>query len=259
MPIHRPSGFCAPCSRFRRTSSSRAHGGGPWASPAPGWGRSSFPAAFAASVVAHGLYIHLAYGRGAQALWGLIPMLVAMALVSWLVVRDLQTEPSPASADAQSALSGRRSRLSFTTPPPSLTTVRAALSQGDEPIKVRWVLFGALVIQGAMIAGVASGIVVARAAGIDLASIDNHSVRTAAPVLPLAIGLLASLPVSGWMVARAAGVRTLLEPALSAVLALSLSITSLGFAAPSTVVFALALSPIAWVLACVGAWTGRAT
>jgi hypothetical protein len=32
---------------------------------------------------------------------------------------------------------------------------------------------------------------------------------------------------------------------------------TLGFAAPFTVVFALALSPIAWVLSCAGAWVGR--
>ncbi len=40
-------------------------------------------------------------------------------------------------------------------------------------------------------------------------------------------------------------------------LALVVTLVALGFAAPFTVVFALALSPIAWVLSCVGAWVGR--
>ena len=74
----------------------------------------------------------------------------------------------------------------------------------------------------------------------------------AAPVLLLGIGLLASFPTSGWLVARAAGVHTLLEPALAAVLALVVTLVGLGVAAPFTVVFALALSPIAWVLSCAG-------
>jgi hypothetical protein len=32
------------------------------------------------------------------------------------------------------------------------------------------------------------------------------------------------------------------------------TLVALGFAAPFAVVFALAISPIAWVLACAGAW-----
>jgi hypothetical protein len=52
-------------------------------------------------------------------------------------------------------------------------------------------------------------------------------------------------------------VHTLLEPALAVVLALVVTLVCLGFAAPFTVVFALAISPIAWLLACFGAWVGR--
>jgi hypothetical protein len=50
----------------------------------------------------------------------------------------------------------------------------------------------------------------------------------------------------------------LLEPALATVVALVVTVVALGLAAPVTVVFALALSPIAWVLACFGAWIARA-
>jgi len=44
------------------------------------------------------------------------------------------------------------------------------------------------------------------------------------------------------------------HPALAIVLMLIL----LGFAAPVGLVFALAVSPIAWGLSCAGAWLGRA-
>jgi hypothetical protein len=50
---------------------------------------------------------------------------------------------------------------------------------------------------------------------------------------------------------------SLLEPALATVLALLVTLLALGVAAPFTVVFALALSPIAWLLSFVGAWIGR--
>ena len=54
--------------------------------------------------------------------------------------------------------------------------------------------------------------------------------------------------------ARASNVRTLLEPALASILALVVTLVALGFAAPFAVIFGLALSPIAWVLSCAGAW-----
>jgi hypothetical protein len=52
-------------------------------------------------------------------------------------------------------------------------------------------------------------------------------------------------------------VKTLLEPALAAALALVLTLLILGIAAPVAVIFAIACSPIAWALACAGAWIGR--
>jgi len=214
-----------------------------------------FPAAFLASIVAHGLYAHFVYGRGPGALLAVTPMLAVMGVVVWLLARDLRLR-----GDRPSRLpsgGSRLSRLSIAAQPPSLSAVRSALTRADQPVKVRWVFFGSLVTIGAMIVGLGAGVLMARLLKIDLSTVDEHDVGAAAPVLLLGIGLLASFPTSGWLIARAAGVRTLLEPALACVLALVITLTGLGFAAPFTVVFALALSPIAWVLACFGAWIGR--
>jgi RsiW-degrading membrane proteinase PrsW (M82 family) len=213
-----------------------------------------FPPAFVAAIAAHGLYAHFVYGRGPGALLAVTPLLAVMGFVAWFLGRDLRARGERPSRIPSSS---RLSRLSTMTQPPSLSAVRSALSSADEPVKVRWVLYGALVTIGAMIVGLAAGVVAARALHIDLSMVDEHAVGDAAPVLLLGIGLLASFPTSGWLVARAAGVRTLLEPALACVLALVVTLVALGFAAPFTVVFALALSPIAWVLSCVGAWIGR--
>jgi len=214
-----------------------------------------FPVAFLASIAAHGLYAHFVYGRGPGALLAVAPLLAVMGFATLLLGRDLQARGGPTSEVQSSIPSSRLSRLSAA--PPSLSAVRSALTRADEPVKVIWILFGALITIGAMIVGLAAGVVAARAMHIDLSTVDDHDVRAAAPVLLLGIGLLVSFPASGWLIARAAAVRTLLEPALAAVLALVVTLFCLGVAAPVTVVFALALSPIAWVLSCFGAWMAR--
>ena len=216
-----------------------------------------FPAAFLASIVAHGLYAHFVYGRGPGALLAVTPLLAVMGFVAWLLARDLRLRGDRPSRVPSASGGSRLSRLSIVAQPPSLSAVRSALTRADQPVKVRWVFFGSLVTIGAMIVGLGAGVLMARLLKIDLSTVDEHDVGAAAPVLLLGIGLLASFPTSGWLIARAAGVRTLLEPALACVLALVITLTGLGFAAPFTVVFALALSPIAWVLACFGAWVGR--
>jgi RsiW-degrading membrane proteinase PrsW (M82 family) len=214
-----------------------------------------FPAAFVGAIVAHGLYAHFVYGRGPGALLAVTPLLAVMGFVAWLLGRDLRNRSGRPSRIPSSS---RFSRISAAAAPPSLSAVRSALARADEPLKVRWVFYGSLVTIGAMIVGLGAGVLGAHLLHVDLSTVDEHDVGAAAPVLLLAVGLLASFPTSGWLIARAAGVRTLLEPALACVLALVITLTALGFAAPFTVVFALAISPIAWVLACAGAWIGRA-
>jgi RsiW-degrading membrane proteinase PrsW (M82 family) len=220
------------------------------------WGRGVqvFPLTFLAAIVLHGLYGHFVYGRGPGALLAVTPMLAGMGIVTWLLGRNL-VELGPRRSPA--SLPPPSSRFSITGPPPSLSVVRMALSRAEEPVKLRWIVFGALITIGSMIVGVATGVFAANALHIDLSQVDEHDVKAAAPVLFLAFGLLASFPMSGWLIARAAAVRTLLEPALATVLALGVTVVCLGFAAPVAVVFALALSPVAWLLSCFGAWVGR--
>jgi RsiW-degrading membrane proteinase PrsW (M82 family) len=215
-----------------------------------------FPAAFVASIAAHGLYAHFVFGRGPGALLAVTPLLAMMGLVAWVLGRDLRSRADRPSVYPIS--SSRLSRLTAAAQPPSLSAVRSALSRADEPVKIRWIVFGAFITIGAMIVGLAAGVIAAHALHIDLSTVDDHDLGAASPVLLLGVGLLASFPTSGWLIARAAAVHTLLEPALATVLALLVTLVALGFAAPVTVVFGLALSPIAWMLSCFGAWVGRA-
>ncbi len=208
-----------------------------------------FPAAFLATIGAHGLYAHFVYGRGPGALLAVTPLLAVMGFVVWMLARDLRTRDRTSPVPSTS-----RGRLARLSQPPSLSAVRSALRRADEPVKVRWILLGALVTLGAMLVGLAGGVVAAHVLHIDLSTVNEHELSTAAPALLLGMGLLGSFPTSGWLVARAANVRTLLEPALASVLALAVTLVALGFAAPFAVIFGLAISPIAWVLSCAGAW-----
>ncbi len=210
-----------------------------------------FPAAFIGAIAAHGLYAHFVYGRGGAALLAVTPLLAAMGFVASWLGRDLRARDDRPSRIP--SLPSRRLRRS----PPSLSAVREALRAHDQPVRLGWIVFGAFVTLGAMIAGIGAGVMAARWFHLDLAAVDEQDVVTASPVLLLGVGPLLSFPASGWLIVRAAGMTTLLEPALATVLALLVTLIALGMAAPSTVVFALALSPIAWVLSFVGAWIGR--
>jgi RsiW-degrading membrane proteinase PrsW (M82 family) len=213
-----------------------------------------FPLAFVVAIASHGLYEHFVYGRGPGALLVVTPLLAGMGFVAEMLWRDLQARRKVDKPALPSVSGSRRSLLPV---PPSLSAVRSALARADEPVKVRWIAFGALVTLGSMIVGIGAGVVAAHAMHIDLSTVDEKEIRSAAPALLLGAGLLGSFPTSGWLIARAAGVQTLLEPALACVLALAITLVALGFAAPFTLVFALALAPIAWILSCAGAWVGR--
>lgn len=215
-----------------------------------------FPAAWIVATALHGLYAHLVYGRGSGALVGTLPLLLAMIVPTLFAVRDLRARADRSSRT--SMLLERVSSLYVVSSPPSLRTVREAMRREGQPITVRWIFFGVLVTIGTMTAGLALSIAFGHWAHIDFSIVDEHDVTTTAPVALLGAGLLLAFPVSGYLVARASNLPTLLEPAVAAGLAIVLSLAMLGLAAPVALVFALAFSPIAWALACAGAWVGRA-
>ncbi len=215
---------------------------------------AGFPFLFTLALGGHGLYIHIVYGRPAGALLATAPLLATMAVVSWFLARDLARR-----SERDPSLATRSSIVSFDalTRPPSLTRVRDALRRADRPIMIRWVLFGSFVTTGAMILGIAGAITFGHLAHVDFSMVDEHDVSTTAPVALLGSGLLAAFPTSGFLIARASSLPSLLEPALAAVLAIVLALVMLGMLAPVALVFAFAVAPIAFGLACAGAWVGR--
>ena len=225
-----------------------------------------FPWSWGAATVGHALYAHFTFGRGPGALVALVPMLLIMGGIAIAAARDLKArgdrpsrEPID-SMDLGSRLSRPSAPISSPTSsarPPSLRTMREALTRADQPIRIRWIAFGAVVTLGAMIAGLAASVAFGHWAHVDFSIVDEHDVATTGPVALLGAGLLAAFPLSGFLIARASSVPTLLEPALATALAIVATLGMLGIAAPVALVFALAFSPVAFVLACAGAWVGR--
>jgi RsiW-degrading membrane proteinase PrsW (M82 family) len=217
---------------------------------------SIFPATWTLATLGHALYAHFVYGRGPGALVAIFPMLLVMATIAGFLARDLRMRGERSSRSSGNRLSASSSPVS-SGQSPSLNAVREALRRADQPIRVRWIAFGALVTLGAMIAGLAGAVAFGRWAHVDFALVDEHDMSTTAPVALLGSGLLAAFPLSGFLVARASGLPTLLEPALASAAAIATTLVLLGLAAPLAMVFALAFSPVAFVLACAGAWVGR--
>lgn len=214
-----------------------------------------FPLAWLVATAAHGLYAHLVYGRGPGALVGTIPILLAMGIPTIFAIRDLRERADRSSRT--SILLERVSSLYVVSSPPSLRTVREAMRREGQPVTLRWVVFGAIVTVGAMTVGFAASVAFGHWAHVDFSIVDEHDVSTTAPVALLGSGILLAFPVSGFLIARASNLPTMLEPALASGLAILLTLVLLGLAAPVALVFALAFSPIAWALACAGAWVGR--
>ncbi len=215
-----------------------------------------FPAAWLLATVSHGLYAHLVWGRGSGALVGTLPLLLAMGVLAFFAARDLRVRGE---AEQPSTGGNRLERPSIEphSGPPSLTSVRDALRREGRPIMVRWIAFGAVVTMGAMILGLAASIAFGHWAHVDFSIVDEHDVSTTAPVALLGAGVLSAFPLSGYLLAKASSLPTLLEPALASALAIVLVLAVLGFAAPVSLLFGLAFSPVAWGLACAGAWVGR--
>ncbi len=124
---------------------------------------------------------------------------------------------------------------------------------------VTWIGIGALVTTGVMTVAIACAVLLGHRIGIDFTAVDrgeSAGMTSLAPLMLLAAAALLAFPFAGYLVARASSTRSVLEPAIAAGLAIAGSLVLLGLAAPVAVVFATAFAPVAFGLACIGAWMG---
>lgn len=209
-----------------------------------------FSAAWIAATIFTAVTNQMIFRGGVGSLLALLPLVLTMLVVGWVLWRNMQ--PS-----GQSSSGGRFSLLT-SAPAPSLDTIREAFRRHDRPVTLRWISFGALVTTGMITAGVTGAVVVGHQVGLDFSAVDRHDAGAdaMAPIALLGIGALAAFPAAGYLLARASGTRSVLEPAMGASLAMVLVLVFMGMLAPTSVVFAIAFAPIAFALSCAGAWLG---
>jgi RsiW-degrading membrane proteinase PrsW (M82 family) len=190
----------------------------------------------------HGLYEHIVWGRGPGLLVTVIPLFVFMGVGAWIALGDVAPDSVP--------------HPHLLPDPPSLHTMREALSPVDHKLMLRWIVIGAFVTLGLMIALLAAAVVLGHRLGVDFSLADESDVRSSGPLILLGAAVLLAFPISGFLVAKASAAHSVLEPALAAGVALTALVAMLFMTAPIGVLFALAVAPLAFGLACGGAWIG---
>ena len=204
---------------------------------------SWFAATWLTCVALHGLYHHIVWGRGPGFLVAVVPLLGFMVLGAASVLREVSPD--------------RRTLAKLHLPePPRLSLVTEALNPRDQPLMLRWVVLGAFVNVGLMFTLLVAAVALGHRLGVDFSAADESDMTSAGPLALLGAALLAAFPIAGYLVARASSTSGVLEPALAAALALASIVAILALVAPLGVLFALAVAPLAFGLACGGAWIG---
>lgn len=196
------------------------------------------------SMLMHGLFDHIVFGRGSGTLVVLLPLVGTMAVLSWLGLRDVRR----GEAWAPQQVAG--------VAPPSLGELRSLMRRRERPLALRWIFAGAFVTTGVALTLLTLAVVVGHEIGVDFASAGEIDVRSNGPLVLFGVAVLTAFPVAGYLVARASASHSVLEPAMGAALAIGVVVALLSLAAPVAVVFALAVAPVAFVMACFGAWFG---
>lgn len=196
------------------------------------------------SVVFHGLFDHIVFGRGVGTMVLVGPLLLTMALLSWLGLKDARREHDLGPATYRVGEGA------------SLNLIRGVVRPRDEPLMLRWIVIGALVTTGVALFAVGLSIYAGHQIGVDFAAADESDVSANAPLLLLGSALMLAFPFAGYLIALASATNSVLEPALGAALAIVVVMILLSLASPVAIVFSLAVAPVAFGLACVGAWFG---
>lgn len=204
-----------------------------------GW----FAITWLGAVAMQGLYGHIVWGRGPGFLVAVLPLLGFVAIGAASVLREVNPD--------------RVTLAKLRLPePPRLSLVTEALNPRDQPLMLRWVVLGAFVNIGLMFVLLVAAVALGHRLGVDFAAADESDMTSAGPLALLGAALLAAFPIAGYLVARASSSVGVLEPAMAAALALAAIVTILALVAPLGVLFALAVAPLAFGLACGGAWIG---
>jgi hypothetical protein len=204
--------------------------------------QGSLPRLWLGVALIHGGYDHVVFGRGPALLVVVVPVLLLMVVGTWMMLRQ---EPS-----APGSVPGG------VFEPPSVRTVREAMRGTGQPLMVHWILVGALVTLGVTLAFLAAAVWIGHRYGVDFAQVDESELVASVPLALLGSALLAAFPVSGYLVARASGARSVIEPAWSTGAAILVTLGMFSITEPMALVVAASVAPVGFALGCIGAWFG---
>lgn len=198
------------------------------------------------AVLFHGLFDHIVYGRGPGTLVVAGPLLFGMLGLGFLGLREAKTERTEEQPALVQALNE-----------PTFDLIRRAVGgRREKPLSLFWIAVGSLVNTGVALTALTLAVVLGRRLGIDFAAADEADLAGNAPLLLLGSASLAAFPLAGYLIARASGTDSVLEPALGAALSIAVVAVLLSMATPVAIVFSLAVAPVALGLSCLGAWFG---
>jgi len=217
----------------------------------------SFAFAWTLATLLRGGFDHIVFGRGPGVMILGLPLLITMLGLAYAFARRAAAREA-ALAPVIGARSRRGRSSGLWSEPPSVRQMWQALQPKHEPLMLHWIGLGTLVTAGLGLCALGAALYTGHAMGLDFATADEADVRSNGPLFFLATAVGSAFPIAGYLVARASGTRSVLEPALGASFAVLGCVLFLSVTTPIAAVFALALAPIAFVLASGGAWFGIA-
>lgn len=218
---------------------------GLWGYVLGGKGRSRyFLLSLMGCVLIHAIYDHIVFSRGPALLVVAIPMFATMA---WGVFALLNKGP-----DSASHWSSPYSLLE----PSSVGGSHRIFETQRRTLKLQWIVMGAFVNLGVTLLFLAAAVYAGHRFHVDFALVEEANKEGVVPVMFLATGLLASFPVSAFLVARASGTRSVLEPAWAMGASILFVLAIFSVTEPTAIVIAMGLAPVGFLLACAGAVLG---
>ncbi len=228
-----------------------------------------FPAVWLLAVIVQGFGNHVALGMGPGFSIVAAPTLLVMLISAVAAMRDPKTrtfslhDPDEferisenGSLTRSSGPPRRLSRISILPERPTIHQIRVAWKHQHRPALLHWIAAGTLICLGALLVALGLSVATAHWLGMDLSRVDDGDASATGPLMLMGTFVLAAFPVAGYLVALASAADSVFEPGMGALVAIVLVVALLSMTAPVGVVLALAIAPLAFGLACVGAWFG---
>jgi hypothetical protein len=226
-----------------------------------------FPLIWLLAVIVQGFGNHVALGMGPGFTIVAVPILLVMLIGAGAAFREpKETAPDDLEESERISEDGwatrpsgalrRLSRVSIMPERPTIHQIRVAWKHQHRPALLHWIAAGTLICLGALFVALALSVATAHWLGMDLSQVDDGDATSTGPLMLMGTFVLAAFPVAGYLVALASAADSVFEPGMGALVAIVLVVALLSMTAPVGIVLVLAIAPLAFGLACVGAWFG---